>query len=296
MDWAAAFRRASDLPDLPATPDEAVRYLLEGNARFVCQAVPGLPAPSTVPPADGGALVAPPAAPPRQAPFCAVLGCSDARVPSELVFDSGPNQLFVVRVAGNVLGEECLGSIEYALHNFRESMHLLAVLGHTGCGAVTAAVDAYLSPTRHNTIAFTRSLRSVVNHILIAVRGGAVSLEEFWGVAVSADPGYRSALIEVSVYLNAAMTAHHLWESMRAGEVPGVGVVYGVFDVATCRVIGPDLDLYTDDTSKLAAAPAHADELVALGRQIAASPMVARHLSESLRRTKYPPAEPAQGA
>src|SRR5262245_20353837 len=249
MDWAATFRRGNDPTERPATPEEAVRSLLAGNARFVCEAVRGVAAPSTAPPADGTAVAACSPAPTKQAPFCCLLGCSDARVPAELIFDTGPNQAFVVRVAGNVLGEECLGSIEYALHNFRESVQLLVVLGHTWCGAVSAAVDAYLSPTQHNTIAFTRSLRSVVNHILIAVRSAAVSMEECWGPGVATDTGYRAALVEVSVYLNAAMTAHHLWESMQAGEVPDVGVVYGVFDVATCRVIGPDLDASTDDTS-----------------------------------------------
>jgi carbonic anhydrase len=290
MNWADRYRRTTDEPaEVPATPDAAVRYLLDGNARFIAEAVPDVSAPSTVPPADGVGFAAfPIATPPRQTPLCVVLGCSDARVPSELIFDVKPNQLFVVRVAGNVLGDECLGSVEYALHNFKDSLHLLVVLGHTGCGAVTAAVDAYLSPTRHNSIAFTRSLRAVVNHILIAVRGGAVSLEEFWGPAVTADPGYRAALIEVSVYLNAGMTAHHLREEVRPDETSGTRVVYGVFDVSTCRVIGPDLDPSTDDTSKLAPAPAHPDEMIALGRQIAASPMVARHLSDALRRTRYP--------
>ena len=289
MDLAARFRRAAEPAEPPATPDAALRALLAGNARFLRDVGSGVPAPSTVPPPDGPALTALPAvSAPRQAPFAVVLGCSDARVPSEIVFDVGPNQFFIVRVAGNVLADECLGSIEYALHNFKDSLHLLVVLGHTWCGAVTAAVDAYLSPTRHNSIAFTRSLRSVVNHVLIAVRGGAVSLEEVWGKDVASDPGYRAALIEVSVYLNAGMTAYHLQAEMRPDEAFGVKIVYGVFDVNTCRVIGPDLDPKTDDTSRLAAAPTRSDDLVELGRVLAASPMVARHLSEPLRGKRYP--------
>ena len=288
MDWVSRFRRQSDEPSaIPATPDEAVSRLLDGNARFIREVAPDVPVASTVPPVDLAALAATPASPPpKQAPFCVVLGCSDARVPSELVFEAGPNELFVVRVAGNVLGDECLGSIEYALHHFKDSVHLLMVLGHTGCGAVSAAVDVYLKPTRISSGAFTRALRSVVNHALVAVRGGAISLEEFWGSGVAADPGYRAALVEISVYINAAMTAFQLHEEVRPEESFGTRAVYGVFDVATCRVIGPDLNPDTDDTSKLAAAPTHADELVALARQIAGSPMVARHLSEALRRTK----------
>jgi carbonic anhydrase len=203
------------------------------------------------------------------------------------MFGVGPNELFVVRVAGNVLGEECLGSIEYALHNFKDSVHALVVLGHTGCGAVAAAVDAYLSPKR-GAVAFTRSLRSVVNHVMFAVRGAALSLADVWGPAVSADPGYRDALVEVSVYLNAGITAYQLREEVRPEEEFGTRAVYGVFDLGTCRVIGPDLNPTTDDTSKLAAAPAHPDELVALGRQIAGSPMAARHLSAGFRAASYP--------
>jgi len=286
MGWVSRFRHFSAEPlATPATPEEAERRLLDGNARFIREVVPDVPAASTVRSSDPAATF-PLDATPKQAPFGIVLGCSDARVPLELVFEAGPNELFVVRVAGNVLGDECLGSIEYALHNFKESVPLLVVLGHTGCGAVTAAVDSYLTPSRHNSSAFSRALRSVVNHALLAVRGGAMVLEEFWGAGVAADAGYRAALVEVSVYLNAGMTALQLREEVRPEEF-GTRAVYGVFDVATCRVIGPDLDPTTDDTSKLAAAPRHADELIALGRQIARSPMVARHLSEGLRRSRH---------
>ena len=281
MDWASRYRRAEEPDDTPTTSEGAIRSLLDGNAEFVREAAPDLTAPSTVNEASG-ATVPPP--PPRQTPFCVVLGCSDARVPLELIFGAKPNQFFVVRVAGHALGEECLGSIEYALHTFKESVHLLVVVGHTRCGAVTAAVDAYLRPTEHNAIAFTRSLRTVVNHGLIAVRGAAVALREVWGPGLIDDPGYREALIETSVYVNAAMTAYHLRSELRPDELFGVEVVFGVFDIATCRVIGPDLDPKTDDTSQLAAAPADPGELTALSRIIASYPSVTRYLSPSLRR------------
>ncbi|AWM41600.1 Carbonic anhydrase [Gemmata obscuriglobus] len=293
MDWVSRFRRTSDEPlEAPRTPEEVVLRLLAGNARFVCVAAPHVPAGSTVPP-TAAAAPAPAAPVPKQAPFCAVLGCSDARVPSELVFEAGPNELFVVRVAGNVLGDECLGSLEYALHNFRDSLRLLLVLGHTGCGAVTAAVDAYLNPTGRNSTAFTRSLRAVVNHVLVAVRSGALSLEECWGAGVQSEPGYRDALIEISVYLNAAMTAYQLREEVRTSEESGTRTMFAVFDLATCQVIGPDLDPATDDTGKLSPAPADPDELIALGHQVAASPMVSRHLSDALRATRYSAPGPA---
>ena len=81
---------------------------------------------------------------PKQRPFAAVLGCSDARVPIELIFNEGPNDLFVIRVAGNGLGSEVLGSLKYAVEHLGGSMKIVAVLGHSGCGAVSSAVDVYL--------------------------------------------------------------------------------------------------------------------------------------------------------
>jgi len=283
MDWATRYRQPDEPAETPATPADAVRRLLDGNAEFVREAAPDLPAPSTVAAGSGGPDA------PRQAPFCIVLGCSDARAPLELIFGARPNQFFVIRVAGNVLGDECVGSIEYALHTFPESVRLMVVVGHTRCGAVAAAVDAYLRPTEHNSIAFTRSLRAVVNHGLIAVRLAAVALRDVYGPAVAADPGYRDALWETSVYLNAAMTAYHLRRELRPDEAFGVGLAYAVFDVATCRVIGPDLNPTTDDTSRLAPAPADADELNALGRAVARYPSVARCL------TATRPGGPARG-
>ena len=116
-----------------------------------------------------------------QTPFALVLGCSDARVPIELIFDQSPNDLFVIRVAGNVLGVECLGSIDYAVANLGKSLKLVVVLGHTACGAVSAAVDSYLTPKNYAEIAFTHALRSLVDRIQTAVRGAASALERVGG-------------------------------------------------------------------------------------------------------------------
>jgi carbonic anhydrase len=75
-----------------------------------------------------------------QKPFAAILACSDSRVPTELVFDQGFGDLFVIRVAGNVISTDVVGSLKYAGHHLH--VPLLVVLGHEGCGAVTAALDA----------------------------------------------------------------------------------------------------------------------------------------------------------
>jgi carbonic anhydrase len=261
--WLA--QAAADPAGRPATPADAAAQLLAGNGRVRATAAEC---------ACDGELY--PTAPPRQQPFGVVLGCSDARAPLELVFDAAPNQLFVVRVAGNVLGDECLGSIEYALANFQESVRLLVVMGHTGCGAVAAAVQTYLSPKRAAGIAFSRSLRSVVNHIIVAVRSAALSLEQAWGSDVLEDPGMPAALAELAVPLNAAMTAYQLrLELEQRGLETRPEVVYCVFDLVTSRVVGPP------DLSSVALTPAPKDpaELVELGLQLAKSAAVARHLN-----------------
>ena len=106
----------------------------------------------------------------KQAPFAILLGCSDARVPAEMIFGQLRNNLFVVRVAGNVLSEEHQGSIEYALHHLAESIRIIVVLGHTNCGAVSAAVDTYLNPWAYLTTAPSPALRSIVDRLFVPVR------------------------------------------------------------------------------------------------------------------------------
>jgi carbonic anhydrase len=170
-------------------------------------------------------------APPLQTPFALVLGCSDARVPIEQIFDQSPNDLFVIRVAGNVLGVECLGSIDYAVNVLGKSLKLLVVLGHTTCGAVSAAVDSYLAPKDYAEIAFTHALRSLVDRINVAVRGAATSIERVCGQAIVHHPHYRSALVEVAVYLNAAVTAFDVNRELKPSRAGSPAVVYGVFDL-----------------------------------------------------------------
>jgi carbonic anhydrase len=116
----------------PATPAAALDRLRAGNRRFA--------AGMTRHAHEGAAwrrhLVG------EQRPFATVLGCSDSRAPVELVFDQGFGDLFVVRVAGNVIAADVVGSIAYAGLHLRTP--LFVVLGHSGCGAVTAALDAKL--------------------------------------------------------------------------------------------------------------------------------------------------------
>lgn len=131
MAWcAAASGQTHPTPASSVTQAQALQRLVDGNARF----------------AEGKSIHGHENVEWRrqltagQHPFATVLGCSDSRVPSELVFDQGFGDLFVVRVAGNVGGADDLGSVEYAVNHLNTP--LVLVVGHEGCGAVTAALEA----------------------------------------------------------------------------------------------------------------------------------------------------------
>jgi len=135
-----------------------------------------------VDPRDLGLATNSPGAP-KQRPYAAVLGCSDARVPIELIFNEGPNDLFVVRVAGNGLGLEVLGSLKYAVDHLGGSLKIIVVLGHSGCGAVSAAVDAFLSPRTYLSFAAQHSLRSILDRLLVVVNAAAMAMIAAFGAA-----------------------------------------------------------------------------------------------------------------
>jgi carbonic anhydrase len=256
-------------------PGDAAKALRAGNSRF-CEMVEKVQAevfhgdsrePIVIissPLKLGFPLV--PGKAPVQSPFGIVLGCSDARVPIERIFDHSHNELFVVRVAGNVLGTECLGSIEYAARNFADSLKLVVVLGHTGCGAVAAAVDLYLDPDAYEAIAETHSLRSIVDRLLVVVRVADKALERRCGLGRSSDPGYRSALWQMAVYLNAALTSHDLSRQLQASVAGGMEVVYGVYDLVSQRV-----EASPRDEATFGPAPKTSAEFAALGDRLADS-------------------------
>jgi carbonic anhydrase len=100
-----------------------------------------------------------------QKPFAVILGCSDSRVPVELVFDQGLGDLFVIRVAGNIVAASQVGSVEFAAAQF--GTPLVVVLGHTRCGAVQATLDELQRPSANQS----RNLRSIVDRIRPAVEG-----------------------------------------------------------------------------------------------------------------------------
>jgi carbonic anhydrase len=132
---------------IPAT--EALTLLREGNRRFVMNQLRA----ATSHEARRLSLVS------GQEPFAVVLGCSDSRVPAELVFDQGFGDLFVIRVAGNIVAPSQVGSVEFAAARF--NTRLVVVVGHSQCGAVTAAVEELLGRSTTES----RNLRSIVDRV-----------------------------------------------------------------------------------------------------------------------------------
>jgi carbonic anhydrase len=122
-----------------------------------------------------------------QQPYATILGCSDSRVPPEVIFDAGPGELFVIRVAGNVLSAEVAGSMQYA------GMHLqtplLVVLGHDGCGAVQAALESLHRGVRHHS-----RIQILVDSILPAIEEVDHTLPPPQELAAAVEANVRSAV------------------------------------------------------------------------------------------------------
>ena len=214
---------------------------------------------------------------PLQRPFAAVLGCADARVPIELVFSEGPNDLFVVRVAGNVLGPDVLGSLRYAMEHLADSLRLLVVLGHSGCGAIGAAVDTFLRPGGYFDLADQHDLRGIVDGLLAVVLLAARALAVVYGPTVETRAGYRVALTELSVLVNAAVGAFALRKELArrdAGE--SLSAMYGAYAIDTRQIWGP----IASDAERwgLAEPPADLAGFRELGRAVAESSRVRRLL------------------
>jgi carbonic anhydrase len=176
---------------------------------------------------------------PKQRPYAAVLGCSDARVPIELIFNEGPNDLFVVRVAGNGLGADVLGSLKYAVEHLGESMKLIVVLGHSGCGAVSAAVDVFLNPQAYLSLAAKHSLRNILDRLQVVVQAAAKRMAAIFGSDVARRRGYREALIEAAVVSNAALTAYTIQQEIGSLDPRDLRTAYGVYLLAARQIWAP---------------------------------------------------------
>jgi len=129
-----------------------------------------------------------------QEPFAIILGCSDSRVPAEIVFDQGLGDLFVIRVAGNVVAASQVGSVEFAAERF--GTPLVVVLGHSRCGAILATLEELLRPTQDQS----RNLRSIVRRV-------RPSVEPLLATTLRDD---HDALVEQAVRANVRAAANQL--------------------------------------------------------------------------------------
>ena len=129
---------------------ESLQRLRDGNARFVSDAVGSE---ARVSESRRQKVAA------GQEPFAIILGCSDSRVPAEIIFDQGLGDLFVIRVAGNIVASSQVGSVEFAASRF--GTRLVVVLGHSNCGAITATIEEL----GRSTEAQSKNLRSIVDRV-----------------------------------------------------------------------------------------------------------------------------------
>jgi len=154
-----------------------------------------------------------------QAPFAVILGCSDSRVPAEIIFDQGVGDLFVIRVAGNIVASSQIGSVEFAAERF--GTPLVVVLGHSMCGAILATLEEIEHPKDSGS----RNLRSIVDHIRPSVEA---SLDEEAGQN-------RDALVQLAVQANIRASANHLRHEspilrqlIQGGDLLVVGAEYSL--------------------------------------------------------------------
>ncbi len=229
-------------------------------------------------------------------PFAIIIGCSDARAPLEMILGQTLNELFVVRVAGNIVDTAGQGSIDYALEHLGASVKLVVVMGHAGCGAVTGAVDAYLNPSLYWDHEVSPSLRAILRRIMIVVHEGAAVLERVHGESVSSKPGYRQALIDMSVALNAAQTAFDLQHAVHS-QKRDVEVNFGVYDLRSGKI---DLPGEIDDVPKglrqgLQPAPTRLFEFQQLGEWVAYGLKATLEIAPAVPAAGAAPAPPACG-
>jgi carbonic anhydrase len=154
-----------------------------------------------------------------QEPFAIILGCSDSRVPAEIVFDQGLGDLFVIRVAGNIVASSQVGSVEFAAERF--GTPLVVVLGHSQCGAVLATLEELMRPQETQS----RNLRSIVDRI-------RPSVEALLATDLRRD---SDALVRHAVRSNVRVSANHLRHGsellelrIQSGDLLVVGAEYSL--------------------------------------------------------------------
>jgi carbonic anhydrase len=190
---------------------DALLRLQEGNRRFATDTRNA----DTVSSLTRRALVV------GQQPFAIILGCSDSRVPAEIIFDQGLGDLFVIRVGGNIVAPSQIGSVEFAADQF--GTRLVVVLGHSQCGVVTATLKELLAPDAQHS----RNLRSIVDRV-------RPSLEGLLKTNLVHDP---EALLREAVRANVRVSANQLRH--------GSEVLERLIDHDGLHVVGAEYSLET---------------------------------------------------
>lgn len=212
-------------PDASAPPaaageaqEDAVQKLLIGNARFLCGKPdrPHLDAARRSETFSEG-----------QHPFAAIVACADSRVPVEVLFDQGVGDLFVVRVAGNVIDKHQAGSLEYAVEHLK--VPTIVVLGHRGCGAVAAALGG---GEAHGNVA------SLVESIAPAVERVRAEHPEYAGEQLLAEAVKQNVFLSIRELIE---TSPALADAARARKLRLVGAVYDI-ETAVVTWLGPHPD------------------------------------------------------
>ena len=192
--------------------DEALERLREGNLRFVAE---GRSEDGVATRDRRRALLD------GQNPFAVILGCSDSRVPVELVFDQNLGDLFVIRVAGNIVAPSQVGSVEFAAEQF--GTRLVVVMGHSSCGAVKATVEAVRSTEQMGS----PNLRSIVDRIRPAVTELVTSCDEL----------EDEELLRRAVRANVRASVDHLRH--------GSEILESLIDTGGLKVVGAKYSLKT---------------------------------------------------
>lgn len=205
------FAEASSLNAEPYSPSalDALARLKKGNKRFV----DGVSRHTHAGASWRSLLIE------TQKPFATVLGCSDSRVPPELIFDVGFGDLFTIRLAGNIIAEDVIGTLQYAVAHLHTP--LLIVLGHENCGAVDATVEEMLQGSKE-----LEHIESLIQLIKPGLRELDLNLE-------------RAALLRAAVEANVRWSMRQLStmpEGARALREKRVALAGGVYELATGRV------------------------------------------------------------
>ena len=169
-----------------------------------------------------------------------------------------------------------LGSLKYAVEHLGGTLKLIVVLGHSGCGAITSAVDVFLNPGDYLTVATKHSLRNILDRSLLVVQASANKLISTFGADVISNPGYRQALIEASIVTNAALAAYSIQQEFESSERTHVRAVFGVYLLETREIWAPRVR--NAKGIGLAAAPRELAGFIELGNAVVQSERIVSYI------------------